>query len=497
MIMTRFRYCLSLCALCLLSVHGKAETIAAAGTVGLPGNTVLDLRSPAESAGDSSPGASQQAVTQIRHEAKLQKTPADHRPLLDAVGDAQFVLLGEATHGSQEFYQTRSDITKKLILEKGFDAVAIEGDWPPALSVNQYIQDSRQHHASESGRVARSADEALAGFRRFPTWMWRNTEVFALVGWLREHNRAAAADAARPVGFYGLDLYSPQASMDAVVRYLEQTDARAARKARSRYACFDQYPDAEQEYGEAVVLRGEAGCERETRQQFEELSAETSSSSALPAASAEMLFEARQHARVAQNAEAYYRAMHAGANASWNVRDTHMADTLDDLVRHLSHRKGRAARVVIWAHNTHVGDARATEMGEKGEINLGQLVRQRYGRERSFLVGFTTHHGEVLAATEWGGQPEVKAVRPALPGSFSRMFHDTGLANFTLLMRDSTPAAMQLENRRLERAIGVIYRPETERASHYFEARLSRQFDAVIHVDRTRPVQPLDPLRKD
>lgn len=493
--MTIFPYCLSLCALCVLCTRSNAETPAAAGTAGLPGNTVLQLRLPADSADTGSPDVSQQVIARIRREAKPQKTPADYRPLLDAIGDAPLVLLGEATHGTQEFYQARTEITKKLILEKGFDAVAIEGNWLPALAVNRYIQRNNHPHPSDDGKAAHSADEALAGFRRFPVWMWRNMDVAALVTWLREHNRSAAANPAQQVGFYGLDLYDPRPSMDAVVRYLEKTNVGAAGKARVRYACFDRFSDAEQEYGEAVVMRGESGCEHETRQQLKELSTDTYPVKGAPVASAELLFEARQHARVAHNAEAYHRAMYAAANASWNVRDTHMADTLDELVKHISQRKGRAAKVVVWAHNTHVGDARATEMGEKGEINLGQLVRQRYGRERSFLVGFTTHDGEVMAATEWDGPPEVKAVRPSLPNSFSRMFHDTGLGNFTLLMRDGTPAALGLEERRLERAIGVLYRPETERASHYFEANLARQFDAVIHFDRTRAVQPLDPLR--
>lgn len=494
--MTALRCYLTLCTFFLLCDPGRTEVMAAAGTVGLPGNTALQMRSPTDAAVGGSPGDSRQLIAQIRREAIPLQASDDYRPLLDAIGEARFVLLGEATHGTREFYRARSDITRRLILEKGFDAIAIEGDWPHALGVNHYIRYSNQGGTSDARNAAHSAEEALEGFRRFPSWMWRNTEVSTFVDWLREHNGASTAATKRRVGFFGLDVYSPRASMDAVARYLDNTNTKAARRARSRYACFDRFPDAEQAYGEAVVLGGKAGCTHETRQQFEELMEEGNGATASHGTSAETLFEARQHARVVHNAEAYYRSMFAGANASWNARDTHMADTLDAIARHIAQRKGSPAKIVVWAHNTHVGDARATEMGEKGEINLGQLVRQRYGRERSFLVGFTTHAGNVMAASSWGGMPEVKTVLPSLPNSFSRLFHETGIGDFTLLLRDGTPVARHAEERRLERAIGVIYRPETERASHYFGARLARQFDAVIHFDHTRAVQPLDPLHK-
>jgi erythromycin esterase-like protein len=424
-------------------------------------------------------GPTTSAAAAIRDRAHpLTGSVIDYGPLLDLVGDRRLVLIGEASHGTHEFYRERAVLTKRLIAEKGFTAVAVEGDWPEAERVNRFVR----------GRGEGSdAADALEGFRRFPAWMWRNADVLDFVGWLKAENEGRPF--AERAGFYGLDLYSLHASMDAVVAYLERVDPEAARRARHRYACFDHSGRDAQAYGQAVSLGLEPSCESEAVSQLVEL--RRASSRLLqrdgPMAADEQFF-AEQNARLVANAEAYYRAMFHAQALSWNLRDRHMAETLDALLGHLS-RGGRRARLVVWAHNSHVGDARATEMGAAGEWNIGQLVRQRHGSD-ALLVGFTTYAGTVTAASDWHGAAERKRVRPALPGSYEALFHETGLPRF--LMPLSETSLPQLREPRLERAIGVIYRPETERASHYFYASLPDQFDAVLHFDRTRAVEPLE-----
>ncbi|HET9451726.1 MAG TPA: erythromycin esterase family protein [Aggregicoccus sp.] len=391
-------------------------------------------------------------------------------PLLEAIGDARFVLLGEATHGTHEFYRTRALLTQRLLAERGFDAVAVEADWPDALRVNAYVR-------GEDAAV--SPDAALSGFSRFPRWMWRNVEVRELLQWMRAH--------APHAGFYGLDLYSLHASIHAVIDYLEAHDPDAAERARARYACFEQYGHDHHAYAEAQGYGLSASCEQAVVQQLRELQRRVP-----PAGDPDAHFHAEQNARLALSAEAYARAMFAGRHASWNLRDTHMADTLDRLAEHLSRRRGRPARLVVWAHNSHLGDARATELGDQGELNLGQLVRQRHGRE-AFSLGFTTWSGTVIAARSWDQPGQVRHVRPALPGSYESVFHQVGVPHFLLRMRDLGEAtAGALRERRLERAIGVVYAPATERWSHYFRAELPAQFDAVMHFDESRALQPLD-----
>jgi erythromycin esterase-like protein len=352
----------------------------------------------------------------------------DYDRLLEWVGDRRFVLLGEASHGSHEFYRERARITKRLIEEKGFVAVAVEADWPDAYRVNRYV-------------LGRSSDDdassALADFERFPEWMWRNKDVVRFVSWLRERNDRCEdpLDRAR---FYGLDLYSLRASMEAVVDYLRVADPDAASRARERYSCFD--------------LIG------------------------------------AQNARLVHNAERYYRAMYQGRVSSWNLRDEHMAETLRNLDRHLEGVVGRS-KIVVWEHNSHVGDARSTELGSTGELNVGQLARATWNDE-CFLVGFTTHHGRVSAASDWGGPVQRKDVRPALVGSYEDLLHYAPAENFFVRLGAFTPEV--LRDSRLERAIGVIYRPETERSSHWFHADLAHQFDVVVHLDETSAVEPLD-----
>ena len=404
----------------------------------------------------------------------------DYDPLIELIGDSRFVLLGEASHGTHEFYRERTQITKRLINEKGFSAVAVEADWPDAYRVNRYVRGS--------GDDAEGV-EALAGFKRFPTWMWRNADVLDFVGWLREYNDALAVNS--KVGFYGLDLYSLHASMEAVLSYLDRIDPEAARRARYRYSCFEHFGEDTQAYGYAASFGITESCEDEVLGQLIELRRRAADYASRDGrVAADDFFFTEQNARLVKNAEEYYRSMFHGRVSSWNLRDRHMAETLDALVAHLS-AQGQQAKIVVWEHNSHLGDARATEMGERGELNVGQLVRERYGRE-AVLVGFTTYKGTVTAATNWDEPAERKRVRPGLPGSYEALFHDVGEPRFLLILRDGGKAADLLRRPRLERAVGVIYRPESERISHYFHARLSEQFDAVLHFDETRAVEPLE-----
>ncbi len=410
----------------------------------------------------------------------------EYDALLDAVGDARFVLLGEASHGTDDFYRARAEITRRLIAEKGFASVAVEADWPDAYRVNRYVRGADDDP---------DGDRALGGFRRFPTWMWRNRAVLDFVEWLRAHN-AAREEGEPRAGFYGIDLYSLHTSIEAVLQYLDRVDPEAARRARSRYSCFEHFGEDVQRYGYAAAFGLTDSCEGEVVGQLVELRRRAADYAARDGRVAEdEFFHAEQNARLVRNAEEYYRSMFRGRVESWNTRDRHMAETLDALVAHLERQGGGGTKVVVWAHNSHLGDARATEMGESGELNVGQLARERYGRA-AFLVGFTTHAGTVMAADDWDAPPRVKRVRPALAGSCELLFHETGLARFLLDLRAEGRARELLRLPRLERAIGVIYRPETERLSHYFRARLAEQCDAVVHFDETRAVEPLDASRR-
>lgn len=414
----------------------------------------------------------------LRELQPLNGGAGDYDRLLDLIGDAPIVMIGEASHGTHDFYRERARITRRLIEEKGFRAVAVEADWPDAYRVNRYL-----HGATEDG----DAEEALGGFRRFPTWMWRNAEVLDFVGWTREHNRRA--DPGEEASFFGLDLYSLQSSTAAVIDYLESVDPAAAVRARRRYGCFEDF-GGDQEYGRAVTFGISESCRRGVVEQLVELrrSAEAYLRRDGIAAEDEQ-FYAEQNARVVVGAEEYYRAMFAAPTETWNLRDRHMSDTLERLDAHLA-RHGVMPKIVVWEHNSHIGDARMTEMGRRGELNLGQLTRERRPQE-TFLIGFTTYTGTVTAASAWDAPAERKFVRPALPESFEALFHSLGEPRFMLDLA-APAAADELLHPRLERAIGVIYRPETERQSHYFVARLAAQFDALIHIDETRAVEPLE-----
>ena len=429
------------------------------------------------------PDATITRLTDAIREAAYSLTGAasDYDPLMDLIGDARFVLIGEASHGTHEFYEQRALITRRLIEEKGFTAVAVEADWPNAYRINRYVRG-----VSDDA----TALDALADLQHFPAWMWRNTEVLQFVSWLRQYNDALPL-AAKKVGFYGLDLYSLHTSMEAVLNYLDKIDPEAAKRARDRYSCFEAFAEDNQSYGYATTFGLTQSCEEEAVNQLIELQRRASEYARQEGCVTEdEFFYAEQNARLVKDAEEYYRSMFQERVSSWNLRDRHMAETLDQLATHLDQQVGRA-KVVVWAHNSHLGDARATEMAKMGELNVGQLVRQRYHHD-TVLIGFTTYTGTVTATTNWGDAAELKQVRPGLPKSYEALFHEVGVPSFLLNLRAENQAIAGLRKSRLERAIGVIYRPRTERMSHYFYARLPEQFDAVIHIDHTRGVEPID-----
>ena len=405
--------------------------------------------------------------------------------LEEIIADARVVLIGESSHGTAEFYRARAEITKWLIEEKGFCAVAAEADWPDAYRVNRYVR-GLGHDTSP--------EEALRGFERFPAWMWRNTVVRDFVDWLHAHNSRLRGQDRRQTGFYGLDLYSLHRSMREVIDYLDTMDPVAAARARQRYACFDHTSaDDGQAYGYAAAFGAGLSCEREAIEQLVELQRNAVEYARRDGLLAEdELFYAQQNAQTVRNAEGYYRAMFGTRVTSWNLRDRHMAQTLDALLAHLDrHPDGRPARIVVWANNSHVGDARATEVGADGQLTLGQLAREQHGSAVR-LIGFTTYTGTVTAASRWGGIAERKVVRPALNGSVEELFHEVERSEFLISPMLSRAAAEPLDMVRLGRAIGVIYLPDTERQSHYYHVRPGEQFDALIHLDRTTALEPLE-----
>ena len=411
----------------------------------------------------------------------IKGVPQDYDPLMRAVGDARFVMLGEATHGTHEFYRERARITRRLIEEKGFDAVVLEADWTDAFRVNQYVL---------GGSKDRNAEQALAGFTRFPVWMWRNREFRDLVNEIRAINDSRASNVSK-VGIYGMDVYGVEESMSELLDYLKRTDPQAADRARRRYGCLGAFRERLQEYGQAAAGNPKRSCQAQVTEQFREM--EERYRAWLAQSNRERnddLFSAYQNARVVMNGEAYWRESYRREFSTWNLRDQHMADTIHALAGYFDAIGNQTSKIVVWAHNTHQGDAAMTAMGEAGELNVGHLMRKAFDG-KTVLVGFTTDRGEVMASSRWGEAGRVMKLRPALPGSYSRLFTDTGIPDFLLIFRGNEALTAEFERRRLERAVGVNYLPETERQSHYFEARMSRQFDAVIHLSVTRAVDPL------
>jgi protein-L-isoaspartate(D-aspartate) O-methyltransferase len=392
--------------------------------------------------------------------------------LLERVGDARVVLMGEATHGTSEFYNMRARLTRELIEKKGFSFVAVEADWPDAARIDDYIR----------GTPRRSKHE-FAPFSRFPSWMWRNREVDDFIRWLRAHN--SRRDSEDRVGFHGLDLYSLFTSIGAVLHYLDEVDPSAAEVARFRYGALTPWQKDPAAYGRAVLVGRYESSEEQVVRMLSDMLAHRLD---YARNDGDRFFDAAQNARVVANAEAYYRAMYYSSARSWNLRDSHMFDTLEAVLEfHGPHSKG-----VVWEHNSHVGDARATDMTHRGELNVGELCRAKLG-ERAYLIGFGTDHGQVAAASSWDSDMEIKDIRPAHADSYERVFHDAHLPAAVLHLRAPRRRSLrdELLPTRLQRAIGVIYRPETELASHYFQASLPRQFDEYIWYDETHPIEPL------
>ena len=392
--------------------------------------------------------------------------------IFDRFGSARVVLLGEASHGTSEFYRARAAITRWLIERHGFTIVAAEADWPDAATIDRIVR----------RRPPRM--EASPFFDRFPTWMWKNSDFLAFVGWLRHHNAALPLE--QRVGFYGLDLYNLNGSIRAVLDYLDRVDPETAAVARARYGCILPFSEDPAAYGRLALTEGYARCEQEVIAMLTDLFAKSRDYGSVED---EDFLDAAQNARLIANAEAYYRIMYYGSAASWNLRDRHMFETLELLLA----AKGEQAKAVVWAHNSHIGDARFTDMGnERDELNLGQLCREAMDGEAQ-LIGFGTHGGTVAAATDWDGPMEVKRVNPSRPDSYERIAHDTGISSFLLDLRTghNKAARTALLEPRLERFIGVIYRPETERWSHYSGAILPQQFDAYVWFDETQAVTPL------
>ncbi|MGC2459910.1 MAG: protein-L-isoaspartate(D-aspartate) O-methyltransferase [Steroidobacteraceae bacterium] len=396
---------------------------------------------------------------------------ADLIPLLRRIGAARIVLLGEASHGTSEFYRMRARISRELIERKGFSFVAIEGDWPDAARIDHYV------------RHAEYAPSEWTAFARFPVWMWRNRDVRAFVDWLRTHNANIEPD--KRVAFHGLDLYSLFNSISSVLNYLDDIDPRAARVARHRYGCLTPWEADPATYGQAALTSEFQTCEREVVSMLADL---MQKQRAYAEHDGERFLDAVQNARLVANAERYYRIMYYGSRASWNLRDSHMFETLKTLLDF----HGPKSRAIVWAHNSHVGDSAATEMSSRGEYNIGRLCREEFGSE-AYSIGFGTNAGTVAAASQWDGPMEIKAVRPAVRGSYERLCHEAGLARFLLRLRSpiAPNLAEGLSRPQLERAIGVIYRPETELQSHYFQADLPHQFDEYIWFDETEAVSAL------
>jgi protein-L-isoaspartate(D-aspartate) O-methyltransferase len=392
--------------------------------------------------------------------------------LFDRFARRRVVLLGEASHGTAEFYRARAAITHRLIEQHGFTILAVEADWPDAAAVDRYVQHRPARHGAETP------------FQRFPTWMWRNLDVAELIDWMRTHNEGRQE--ANRAGFYGLDLYNMSGSIAAVLQYLDQVDPEAARVARERYGCLTPWQKDPSTYGRAVLSTGYRKCEEEVIEQCRDLLQRRLDYSLH---GGENFLDAAQNARLIASAERYYRIMYYGGAESWNLRDTHMFETLG----HLLEAKGSESKAIVWAHNSHIGDARFTDMGiMREELNIGQLCRERFGTDAS-LIGFGTHTGTVAAATDWDGDMEVKRVRPSREDSYERLCHDSQVPRFLLDLHRDEALRCRLLEPRLERFIGVIYRPETELMSHYSDVSLPQQFDAYLWFDETNAVTPLGP----
>jgi erythromycin esterase-like protein len=415
--------------------------------------------------------ASDRLVADLRAHSHPLRSPADLGPLLDRIGDARVVMLGEASHGTHEFYTWRAELSKRLIQEKGFGFISVEGDWPDCYRVNRYIKGYP--------RTPANARDALATYRRWPTWMWANEEIVELAGWLRQYNDGRREE--ERVGFYGLDVYSLWDSLAEVMKYLRAKMPDSLETARRAIRCFEPYGEDEQEYARATLFVP-TSCQEEVCRLLSELR------SRVPKEGGDGRdghFVAEQNALVVKNAEAYYRAMVRGDNESWNVRDRHMAETLDRLLKH----HGPNSRAIVWEHNTHIGDARFTDMASDGMVNIGQLGRERYGEANVVLVGFGTYRGSVIAGEEWGATPETMRVPPGREDSWEDLMHRIEPADKLFLFNES--ASEEILEVRGHRAIGVVYRPQYEHFGNYVPTVMPGRYDAFLFIDRTRALEPL------
>jgi erythromycin esterase len=417
---------------------------------------------------------SERVIEQLTRLVRPLASDRDLDPLLERIGDAHYVLLGEASHGTSEYYTWRMRISQRLIREKDFRFVAVEGDWPDCFRIDRYVK-----HETDDRGVAHAVLEA---FDRWPTWMWANREVETFAEWLREHNESLSE--AQRAGFYGLDVYSLWDSMRTLIAYLDHADPEAGRRARTAYECFAPFGDDEHEYARAAALVP-TSCEEEAVRVLSEL---RRSASARRDSEREAYFDAEQNALIVKNAELYYRTMVRGGAASWNVRDSHMFDTLERLMAF----HGRDAKCVVWAHNTHVGDARYTDMTDEGELNLGQLVRERHA-EDAVLIGFSSHHGSVIAGTSWGERMQRMTVPSGRSHSYEDLLHRTTPGGLTdkLIALWQAPSTPELIERRGHRAIGVVYRPEHEAFGNYVPSVLPRRYDALLFIDESHALRPL------
>ncbi len=412
-----------------------------------------------------------QVITKIQR-AALYLDETAITTLLDNIGDANIVLLGEATHGTHEFYELRSEISKRLILEKNFTTITIEGDWPDAYAVNAYIQNNAYNNAQE----------ALQSFDRFPTWMWQNIPMLELVEWLKKYNQQKN----NSIYFYGLDLYSLYKSIDAIITTLTKINPEVAKKVKTNYSCLELFRDNPQAYGYYLFSQLTKSCQKEVIEalknietiEWEKLKNKISSKDE---------FFIMQNERVVKNSENYYRSLFINEINNWNLRDTHMMETIKEIIKHHKKNGIKNPKIIIWAHNSHIGNSAATQMSAQGEFNIGHLIKEKFGKQ-AYSVGFTTYQGTVSAAPEWHMPVERKNIRTALVNSYEDLFHTVGISKFLLSLEDKDIVPKQL----LERAIGVIYAPLTERQSHYFYASLAYQFDAVIHFDTTSALEPLE-----
>lgn len=399
-----------------------------------------------------------------------------YKEILDHMLESRIVMLGEASHGTYEFYAIRQKLSQYLIQEKGFNAIAIEGDFTNCYNVNLYLQ-------GEGDRD--DPLNALRDFKRFPTWMWRNEMIVPFLRELREYND----ESKQKVHFFGLDLYSLHGAIQAVINYLKMHDIEAARDAIKRYSCFENTTHDPQEYGALVRYSNKKACTQEVAKQVIALQ-EMTFKNHYNLDETDQLFYATQNARLVQNAENYYRGLFEPHVNTWNIRDTHMFETLQNILAYLSKTLKVPAKIIIWAHNSHLGNAKATEMSSRGDTNIGELIKDHY-RDCSFSLGFSTYSGTVLAADEWGESPQVKFLNKALPGSYEELFHNLSSNNFAFIMKNNPKLQKLLSSPRLQRAVGVIYKPETERWSHYYNAELAHQFDAILHIDTSRAIKEI------